>query len=363
MFDIIDDSKRKVRKLYSTERGVPENFIIDKQGRIRSVTQGYSKRNNNIYRMLIKNILSLPNPPLLSDKHYNGVDSCKICHEPQYVSWSVTPHAQAWETLEIKGDDTNPECVGCHSVGFNDPKGYRTIKSRKTGKEIVRVPPYYVDVQCENCHGIGGPHITEVDMMAKDTLEKTCLACHTEKFSLHFDFDKRIKKVNHSNAKEIMKLNEKQRLALLIKVAKKPEELFNTTIKYVGSNQCATCHKDIYDKWQKSPHGHAFEALKKAGKETDVKCLQCHTVGYGEASGYLAHMDDKNFQDVGCESCHGPGEKHIKTKKKTDIRSLGDDCPFCVIEQICMSCHDRKNDPNFNIHKGLEKVKKAHGYK
>jgi len=327
-----DDHERKVRSKYSQERGVPENFLIGKDGKIYFVSNGYSTRKNDIYRMWIKRLLGLPNPPLLKEKHYNGVDTCMICHEEEYVSWAVTPHGHAWETLQIKGEDFNPECVQCHSLGFDDPKGYKVIKNEKTGKEFVRVPNAFQNVQCENCHGIGGVHLATEDMMQKDKLKETCLECHTEKFSLHFDFDKRLKKVDHSNAKEVSKLSVDERIKLLEKVSKTPDQLFGVDKKYVGSDSCVSCHADIHANWLTSSH---------------------------KAPATLA---GKTYDDIGCESCHGPGELHIKTKKKADIRGLGDDCPFCVVEQICLSCHDAKSSPNFNIHKGLRKIKEEHKY-
>jgi hypothetical protein len=54
---------------------------------------------------------------------------------------------------------------------------------------------------------------------------------------------------------------------------------------------------------------------------------------------------------VGCESCHGPGGDHIvpDTVKFGNIVSLGDKCDSCVILQICGSCHDDANDPQFEF--------------
>lgn len=359
----LDDHDRNIRRKFSDSYSIPENFFIDKQGRIKYHSNGFSENRTDLYIMRIKQMLGLNNPPELSSKHYSGVKTCAVCHEAEYVSWSVTPHAQAWKTLEIKGEEMNPECVSCHSVGFNDPKGYKSHTNKKTGKDMAFAPEHLQDVQCESCHGLGGPHVTKKDMMATDTLKNTCLECHTAKFSLHFDFDKRVKEVNHSDAAKIMKMSDSQKLELVKKHAKNPGDLFDTQKSYVGNQACMSCHDQVYKKWSKSPHGHAFASLEKAGKSTDPSCLKCHTVGYGEKTGYSAHVGQKEYQDVGCESCHGPGEKHIVTQKKQDIRSLGDDCPFCVIEQICMSCHDMENSPGFNIHKGLEDVKKQHGYK
>lgn len=364
VWPVIDDVGGKIHRQFSNERSVPENFLIDKNGRIVYSVTGFSENDVPAYvdfmRMWLRKLLGQDNPPLLSDKHYNGSDTCAICHKAEYVSWSVTPHAHAWETLEIKGKDADLECVACHSLGFKDPKGYATIVDKKTGEEKVYVPANFENVQCESCHSLGGPHLGKDDATDTELLKKKCLTCHTDTFSLHFNFDERIKKADHSNKDAIMKMTEGQRENLLKKVSKSPDELFDSRIKYVGSEKCASCHQKTYDKWLASGHGHTMDDLKKTGKDSDPQCLKCHTVAYGEGSGYLGHMGEKAFENVGCESCHGPGEKHLETKLAKDIRGLGKDCPFCVVQQICMSCHDFANSPEFNINKGLEKIKTEH---
>ena len=42
--------------------------------------------------------------------------------------------------------------------------------------------------------------------------------------------------------------------------------------------------------------------------------------------------------NVGCESCHGPGEQHSLNPK---VRTL-----FAAKDQ-CLQCHDRENSPAF----------------
>lgn len=357
----VDDSERLVRKLFSPRgTSVPENFIIDKSGRVRFSYSGYNHEQEKIYAGMIKKLLGQVLDPkeILSDKRFNGEQSCLICHEGEHVQWQTTAHGHAWETLVIKGEQNNPECIGCHSLGMDDPRGYKAHKDKKSQKQVWMVPEFLQNVQCENCHGIGGPHKSEP--MKTAAMEKTCLTCHTDTFSLHFDPKKRLPKVDHSDTAAVMKMSFEDRLALLTKVGKRPAELFDTTLKYVGSSSCMSCHAATHQNWQSSVHGQAFETLVKAGKQDDANCLKCHTVGFNEESGYQVGIAHKDLQGVGCESCHGPGETHVASKKKEDIRGLGDDCPFCVIEQICLSCHDAANSPNFNIHQGLKDLK-GHG--
>lgn len=356
---VIVDSKREIRALYSQSRSIPEGFMIDQFGKIRYHSQGFSPQHANRIIMQIRHLLGLPNPTdLLSKTHFNGAETCMVCHEAEYVQWQTTSHAHAWQTLEVKGEEYNTECIGCHSLGFEDPKGYKSFV--KDGKKLANAPDHLQNVSCENCHGIGGVHVS--GPMTLPDMEKGCLECHTEKFSLHFDFKERSEKINHSNAEEILKLSAEERLALLEKMGDgSASSLFDKTVKYVGSQSCLQCHQQVHENWSQSVHAKAFDTLKSVGKQNDAACLQCHTVGYKELGGYHESQRD-DLKGVGCESCHGPGETHVKTQKKKDIRGLGDDCPFCVVEQICLSCHDTANSPNFNIHKGLELLK-DHGPK
>ena len=76
---------------------------------------------------------------------------------------------------------------------------------------------------------------------------------------------------------------------------------------YVGSNACIECHesmnKNYIDVWRKSPMAQkAFPLIKNEKDQT--KCIPCHATGYDP--------DKKTYKEknVGCEACHGPGEKY-----------------------------------------------------
>jgi len=63
---------------------------------------------------------------------------------------------------------------------------------------------------------------------------------------------------------------------------------------------------------------------------------------------------------VQCETCHGPGEKHIanpEAKGQGYIVALGNECSNCVVEQICRRCHSAAEDPDFDFQKKLEQVR------
>lgn len=107
------------------------------------------------------------------------------------------------------------------------------------------------------------------------------------------------------------------------------------TAAYVGSASCAQCHVEETRIWKESGHSHAFQTLVHKGSHADPTCIGCHTVGFGEPSGYQRAFADTKLTDVGCESCHGPGSEHVNSwlagnKPTFQFRPLGPgDCKSC----------------------------------
>lgn len=78
--------------------------------------------------------------------------------------------------------------------------------------------------------------------------------------------------------------------------------------EFVGSQVCQSCHEDIFNSFQQSPHRQI---------ETEKK--------YHAA-------------DHGCESCHGPGSNHISSVSAADIRNPARLRP-AETDRICLACH------------------------
>lgn len=88
--------------------------------------------------------------------------------------------------------------------------------------------------------------------------------------------------------------------------------------EYVGSQTCQTCHEDIYNAFVKSPHD-AVETSSKA-----------------------------DWKGHGCESCHGPGSKHVESLSPMDIRNPAKMSP-AEIDKTCLNCHLNQATPVGNL--------------
>lgn len=100
--------------------------------------------------------------------------------------------------------------------------------------------------------------------------------------------------------------------------------------RYIGAQKCKNCHGaaesgNQFDALGKMKHASAYAVLasdeaKKAGMErgvtapqTDDKCVKCHVTAFGVPDDQIAKGFDRTL-GVQCESCHGPGEMHMKAR-------------------------------------------------
>jgi len=133
--------------------------------------------------------------------------------------------------------------------------------------------------------------------------------------------------------------------------------------KFVGSEECASCHETSYEIWKKSAHARAFRTLVELDppRQFDPECISCHVVGWHPTkyfpyeSGYLSQAETPHLTDVGCESCHGPGEKHVQAEMGSDLALQAKMQQAMVItkeesrQRHCYSCHDLDNSPDFDF--------------
>jgi 2',3'-cyclic-nucleotide 2'-phosphodiesterase (5'-nucleotidase family) len=158
-----------------------------------------------------------------SDNHLPTQISCKECHTQQTKFWQETSHSIAFKTLHQAKASNDSTCVGCHSVGYKDAKGFLIPKNivisekkdfdiKKYWKEFnskvipntesirsmpksrikelsqkwekfdseQKVSHNFANVQCLNCHVQDGEHpFSEPIVKALDSYKNACIKCHT----------------------------------------------------------------------------------------------------------------------------------------------------------------------------------------
>lgn len=134
---------------------------------------------------------------------------------------------------------------------------------------------------------------------------------------------------------------------------------------FTGTKVCQACHMSNkiggqYKIWKESPHAKAYqvlltdEGIKRAAAkgiqnpQDDKNCLQCHSPITEVSTIYVGPKFEAS-EGVGCEACHGPGEKHSELQKeavknKTTAPAEAQEVLYkasdpVVREAMCARCH------------------------
>lgn len=102
---------------------------------------------------------------------YVGSTVCSMCHPTVHQQWTNTAHYNAYQTLKNIGMHNNARCLPCHTVGFGSG-----------GFVNEATTPQLAGVQCENCHGPAGQHLTNPFMIKPIITQSAmmCGGCHTD---------------------------------------------------------------------------------------------------------------------------------------------------------------------------------------
>lgn len=113
---------------------------------------------------------------------------------------------------------------------------------------------------------------------------------------------------------------------------------------------CGNCHVDQQAKWSTTKHATAWADLQASG-HAGASCEPCHTVNSnGNAStdslsGFLSTRDAR-YEDVQCESCHGPGLVHVTAPGLSNrpLASIAVDTG-AAFGDGCGECHTGTHNP------------------
>jgi len=119
---------------------------------------------------------------------------------------------------------------------------------------------------------------------------------------------------------------------------------------YVGQENCSPCHTAAFEVWKKVGHSHAYKTLSDAAKEFNLDCVGCHVTGYDKPGGStVTDLLSPDLKNVQCESCHGPGSKHVVDPTSNSLASEPE-------EQVCVGCHHPPHTDVFDYKARKEKI-------
>ncbi len=135
----------------------------------------------------------------------------------------------------------------------------------------------------------------------------------------------------------------------LARLAGQPVPMLLHQTGYSGNEFCSVCHAVQDETWRLTRHAAAYDTLFRHGADRDGECVGCHVVGFGEPGGFRLDAPSAEFENVGCESCHGRGGPHLS--------------PGAVVnhdyQKTCLSCHDQKHSLGFDYARFLPRVSHA----
>jgi len=109
---------------------------------------------------------------------------------------------------------------------------------------------------------------------------------------------------------------------------------------------CGNCHIGSQSQWEQTGHAGAWASLQDSGHAQSF-CEGCHAISEmgNAAEGDVAWTAtaDPRYQDVQCESCHGPGAGHVGNPEGSGpLASIAVDVD---LENGCGECHEGSHHP------------------
>lgn len=252
------------------------------------------------------------------DARYTGSDSCRQCHDAQYRSWTDTWHSkmERWPTDEtVVGD------FGDRQIQF------RNLRLRTAdGKDTTISPAARVFRRGERFYFT----LFDRDDAAND---QTWEVAKVLGGKWDQGYEVRIGEDNHYPTPIRWSVTQKDWIV----------GGFNPQDWFVADG---------------TPDGRPFKPAElPLGRVAEAKCNGCHTTGYGYAKNgagvWKSHMRGQAEIGVACESCHGPGSRHVDEAHaakaagrplmagRTAIVNPLTDLNAEQASQVCGQCHAR----------------------
>jgi peroxiredoxin len=192
------DGAKSLKEKFRLER-VPATIAVDSLGNILFIKEKFLYENYaDVAGALVSRLCGgTPFNKTMTARYY-GEMVCDVCHSAIHAWWDTTRHADAYNQVakaafgrtgyrEGMASKVDPEQLKYATVGFGMGGGYDPARHQKN----------LLGVQCESCHGPGGPHGSGP---VRDW-EARCTQCHNSSRDPTFHLETWLKKLNHPKEK------------------------------------------------------------------------------------------------------------------------------------------------------------------
>ena len=145
----------------------------------------YKEYNGEIEKIFFETLSERRNKK--RKKVYATDKTCRKCHAEAHEIWKKSRHGRAFATLQKINKGFDPECLVCHTVGFNQPGGFVSENDS----------PDLENVQCETCHGSGLEHSKKPQSGWDENAASACVKCHVKNHSPKFKFSEYWPRIKH----------------------------------------------------------------------------------------------------------------------------------------------------------------------
>ncbi|QIZ75767.1 multiheme c-type cytochrome [Ferrimonas lipolytica] len=274
-------------------------------------------RNTVLKGLLIAAALGLTGQataePAGVDKEFVGSKKCRACHSEQYNQWKDTRHAKVLRQLYTKDKHSINAPWGTEA----EPKVIYTSNLDRKFTLFMIGKKYWVTIHDKFDANRDQSYQVDAVGYTAQTMFFTRDVKTDSMLNLPFNYwNESTKQERWGNSFDLFWYEEDGSLA-----SKERRETFDQFNHH--ENRCAVCHMTGFEveSWKEYP---------KLGRSADNT-----NIWSGAEFG------------IGCEKCHGPGSKHIKSRNKADIvhpESMMDDSGSAECDQ----CHQSGHSINYN---------------
>src|SRR5207237_838639 len=118
------------------------------------------------------------------------------------------------------------------------------------------------------------------------------------------------------------------------------EEATARTAHYTGSQACAKCHHEIYDRWKETPMAKVVRDPREHPDAILANLASDPFAKFSKAQVALVYGSIWKQRNVGCERCHGPGSAHAADPTRGNIINPAH-MDYVNANDTCIQCHSQ----------------------